>query len=45
MNPFGYVKTHWHAMALGAIAWHFVGPWVMGHVGGLTGGLQGQQGQ
>lgn len=42
MNPLTYARTHWHAMVIGAVVWHFVGPWVMGQVSGLTGGLQGQ---
>ena len=42
MNPFGYVKTHWHAMAVGAIVWHFVGPWVSSTVMGyVSPGKQG----
>jgi len=42
MNPLTYAKTHWHAMVLGAIVWHFAGPTVTGWLGGVTGGLQGQ---
>ncbi len=42
MNPFTYVKTHWHAMALGAIVWHFAGPYLMSQVGGLSAGTKAQ---
>lgn len=38
MNPLTYVRTHWHAMLIGAVAWHFVGPWVLPQVSQLTGG-------
>ena len=41
-NPFTYAKTHWHAMVIGAVVWHFVGNWVMMQAQGLTGG--GSQG-
>jgi predicted membrane channel-forming protein YqfA (hemolysin III family) len=42
MNPFNYAKTHWHALVIGAVAWHFVGPWVMSYAGNLTGSQSGQ---
>jgi hypothetical protein len=42
MNPLTYVKSHWHAMALGAIVWHFIGPMVLVKAGSLTGGTGSQ---
>jgi predicted membrane channel-forming protein YqfA (hemolysin III family) len=42
MNPFTYVRTHWHAMVIGAVVWHFAGPAIMGQVGSLTSGAKGQ---
>jgi predicted membrane channel-forming protein YqfA (hemolysin III family) len=42
MNPVSYVRTHWHAMVLGAVAWHFIGPMVMPKaMSALGGGPQG----
>jgi hypothetical protein len=41
MNPFGYLKTHWHAMAIGAAVWYFVGPYVVGKVMSVTAPKQG----
>ncbi len=36
MNPIHYVATHWHAMVIGAIAWHFVGPMLTSTVMGVV---------
>jgi hypothetical protein len=38
MNPFTYVSGHWHAMLVGAIAWHFAMPYVMPKLSGVMGG-------
>ena len=42
MHPVHYVRTHWHAMVVGAVVWHFVGPWVLGYAGQVTGGMSKQ---
>ena len=42
MNPFTYVSSHWHAMLIGAVVWHFASPYVLPQVSGLTGGSRGQ---